>query len=699
MSSITQERTELAPLSAAQRLALGVAADSLVDVCRTMFFIELETPGEPAHLRAQDFAFAGTVNLLHDEGSWELGLYGDRTSCISLARAILGMEADEEPEDGEVVDALGEIVNMVAGSMKTHLGTSASGEIHISSPTFFLGAECLRHQPAAISVPARRFTSTEFEGELWFAWCERSPLALVSEIEALLHGCELGEKQRLVQALATLQELTDVLPSADELLRDGLAACAAVLTDVVNDQPGGDRGLELVHASVVALPELLGGGGDGRELTAVIELTRAGSSEELAAVERDEETVEMLVDFLVESEDGLEQVDATLLGAEESEPGADAVDGLFRVYHTIKGVASFLELAQITKLSHTTETLMDRVRSGDASLSGQVLELVFQSTEALRAQLAALRQAVEGGKEVPPYGAQDDLIGALERAIDGEGVDLVELKRLVAEAGAPAEEEGSKPTKIKETLKIDSELVEQLEAIIGEVHAFGRAIIDGRDSLEGLPDEVRGAVLGMCEASGLLRDVGARIRMVSVGKMFQKMTRMVRDLSKKTEKLTRVVLEGEGTLIPRGMLDGLNDPLVHMVRNAVDHGIEEQAERAGTGKAPLATITLAARSEADRVVVRIAEDGRGLDREKILAKALSKGLVAQDAELNDREVYQLIFSPGFSTAAAVTAISGRGVGMDVVRRSIEGMGGRIEIESELGRGTTFEVVLPVRAED
>jgi two-component system chemotaxis sensor kinase CheA len=192
-----------------------------------------------------------------------------------------------------------------------------------------------------------------------------------------------------------------------------------------------------------------------------------------------------------------------------------------------------------------------------------------------------------------------------------------------------------------------------------------------------------------------LQDVGMSMRMVPVRGVFQKMARMVRDLARKNDKQINLVQSGEGTEMDRSMVERIHDPLVHMIRNSVDHGIETAEERARTGKPAAGTIRLAAYHQGGSIVIEIADDGRGLDRAAILAKAVSKGLVKEGETLSDAAIYDLVFAPGFSTAKVVTELSGRGVGMDVVKRNIEAMRGRIITESKAGRGTVFKLVLPL----
>jgi two-component system, chemotaxis family, sensor kinase CheA len=185
------------------------------------------------------------------------------------------------------------------------------------------------------------------------------------------------------------------------------------------------------------------------------------------------------------------------------------------------------------------------------------------------------------------------------------------------------------------------------------------------------------------------------MRMMTVGTVFQRSSRMVRDLSRKTKKKIELQISGEETEVDKTIAEELTDPLLHMVRNACDHGVETPEERIAAGKNPVATIKLAAYHQGGQIVIEISDDGRGLDREKIMAKAVQKGLIEPNATLSEQEVFALIFEPGFSTAAQITDLSGRGVGMDVVRRNIQKLRGRIDIQSKVGQGTTFYLKLPL----
>jgi signal transduction histidine kinase len=682
--------------------ALRVGSAALVDICRTMFCIELEPCTEPGPLDVEGLHYAGCLTLFHEGGSWELGLYGDDATTLGLVRGILMMEPDEKLGDAEVLDALGEVVNMVAGAAKEELISSARGELNITQPSFLLGDVCQDHLPLAIATLARGFRSDTLPGDLFLSWREYTPASVLEEIAATLESRQPDDKLAMSQVISYFQDLEGWLPpDTPEEAITSVQGCEAVVTEVVNDQIPAPEGIAAVATAVEFLRRALDPSdadvdlGDALDprvaVGAAVPQTKAP-----APLERDEETIELLVDFLRESEDGLEEVDGILMAAENEGADQEAINSLFRSFHSMKGMASFLELTDSTTLGHTTETLLAKVRDGEFKLAGQVLDLIFDSTAEARVLHEILNQAIEQGTEIPPHPPLAGLIENLKAAIAGEAIETGPRQE-APEPQAPSSgsSSGGSKAKRKEVLKIDLALVDELEKVVAAMTESGTLVAEAETHLGEAPDPVRQAVGDIEGFCSRLRIVSARMRMVSMRSLFQKMTRMVRDISKKTEKLTKVAVDGEETEVPRKVVEGLGDPLVHMIRNAVDHGIEEQAERAATGKSPLATIRLAAFDRGDEVAIEISEDGRGMDGEFLLKRAIEKEIVEEGTELAEGEIYALVFAPGFSTAAKVTDISGRGVGMDVVRRNIEGMGGRIEIESNLGQGTTFRLILPI----
>jgi len=459
----------------------------------------------------------------------------------------------------------------------------------------------------------------------------------------------------------------------------------------------------------------------------------------------DEDTLEIVGEFLQESDEGLTQVDEILLRAEQEPMDDEQINALFRVFHTIKGVSGFLELEQITKLAHTTETMLDQGRKGDLLIEGAVLDLVFDATEMTRRMLADLRAAVGAGtrpgsepdleiltskleslihgqrlreEDLPPAKPGDRLGEILSRAPVSVSPQAVEAglksqhasgrrlgEELVAQKQAKPKQvaqalraQGRAETqtaKLKEVVKIDLERVDNLVALIGEL-VIAEAMVVNAPELSGLTNPWLRKQLGqMSKITRDLQDIGTRMRMVPVRGVFQKMARMVRDLSRRSDKSISVRMSGESTEIDRSMVEQIGDPLVHMIRNAVDHGIETKEQRLESDKPPRGMIELRAYHQGGSVVIEVADDGRGLDRDAILHKAMERGIVKDGEKLTDAEIYNLIFAPGFSTAKQVTEISGRGVGMDVVRRNIEAIRGRVKIDSTPGQGSSFTMVLPL----
>jgi two-component system chemotaxis sensor kinase CheA len=458
----------------------------------------------------------------------------------------------------------------------------------------------------------------------------------------------------------------------------------------------------------------------------------------------DAETIETIGEFLEEGDEGLAKADEILLAAESEGMDRERVNALFRVFHSIKGVAGFLELAEITALAHTTETLLNLAREG-TPLVGANLDAIFEATARMRALLDAVRKAVETGRALAPTDGVEGTIAQIQSRIDaaqsGESASAVAaappaptvdvaapaapapvVSAPVALAAAPAavaapvaaadeEEEEMRPaaaartpeggssaaggTRLRETLKVDLERVDTLVEMIGELIIVESMVVYAPE-IAALPSvHIRNNLSQLSKISRDLQDVAMRMRMVPVKGVFSKMARLVRELSRKTGKSVAMVQAGESTEMDRSMVERLEEPLVHMIRNAMDHAIEPAAERAAAGKPAEATIRLSAFHEGGSIVVELADDGRGLIREKILSRAVDKGLVPRNVQLSDGEVHALIFAPGFSTAAQVTELSGRGVGMDVVKRNIEEMRGRVSIASTPGVGTTFRLVLPL----
>jgi two-component system chemotaxis sensor kinase CheA len=429
--------------------------------------------------------------------------------------------------------------------------------------------------------------------------------------------------------------------------------------------------------------------------------------------DRDADTIDLVGDFLGESNEGLARADAILLSIGKGTPESDGTNALFRVFHTIKGVAGFLELREVVRLAHATESLLNLVREGRLELAGASFDLVLESTGTLRGLLDAVRKAVDERVDLAPDPAVPPLVARLEKVVSATAGDVGQKPSTTSTptptststSTAPAASTAPPPATpqaaaastpaIRETVKVDLERVNTMLEMIGELIIVESMVAHSPELAKSGSRRLQNDLNQLAKISRDLQGVAMRMRMVPVRGVFGKMARLVHDLSRRTGKDVVLETAGEDTELDRSMVERLEDPLVHLVRNAMDHGVETPDARRAGGKPPRATLRLAAFHEGGSVVVELADDGRGLQREKILARARERKLVDPARELPDEDVDALIFLPGFSTAEVVSEISGRGVGMDVVKRGVEALRGRVGVTSRPGHGTTFRLTLPL----
>lgn len=395
----------------------------------------------------------------------------------------------------------------------------------------------------------------------------------------------------------------------------------------------------------------------------------------------------MVEEFVSEARELLESAESALLYLETNPEDDEAINTVFRAFHTIKGMAGFLGLDVVTKVAHKAESLLSRIRAHEIRCTGRHAELALRSVDGLKSLIEELAAPGDGG--IDP----DALLAALDRPDIEPSVP--------ADPGDPTPAPGAggavepHDRRLEASIRVRTDRLDQLIDMVGEL-VIAQAMIAEDELLRSTTfHELARKVTDANKIVRDLQDLSMGMRMVPLRGAFQKVTRLARDLARRSAKQLDVVIDGEDTEIDRTLVDVLSDPLVHMVRNAMDHGIESPAVRVAAGKPATGRLAIRAYHAGGNVVVEVADDGRGLDRERILRKAIAMGLVSDAGALSDREVYELIFAPGFSTAEAVTDISGRGVGMDVVRRNVEAMRGRIEIDSRPGRGTRFVIRLPL----
>ncbi len=440
-------------------------------------------------------------------------------------------------------------------------------------------------------------------------------------------------------------------------------------------------------------------------------------------------------DFIAEGLEYIEEIEINILNLENEPENKDYINAIFRPFHSIKGVASFLNLEQIRSLAHNLESLLDKARNGEIPVTPALIDVVLDGADALKTLIGQLRDVLEGkaglNTEALDIPVLTTRIHRIEQGFDTDAggkkigeilVDdgiiskeileetLKENKKIPAKKiGETLIEKGVvKPKQVSQALRKQVEQVTDLTTIRVDtmklddlIDMVGELVITQSMISQDLKNQVNADkrlirdISQFFRITSALQRVSTSLRMIPIKQTFQRMSRLVRDLAKNAGKLVTVELVGEDTEIDRNMVDEIYNPLVHMIRNSVDHGLETPEERIQAGKSEKGLITLKAYHRGGNIVIEIADDGKGLDKKKILDKAVKSGLVSQDENLTEQEIYKMIFLPGLSTAAKVTDVSGRGVGMDVVKRAVEKLRGKIEIESTVGEGTTFITRFPL----
>ncbi len=453
---------------------------------------------------------------------------------------------------------------------------------------------------------------------------------------------------------------------------------------------------------------------------------------------------DLLQDFLIEAGDLLSSVDNKLVELERAPGDRGLLNEIFRGFHTIKGGAGFLNATELVTLCHLTESLFDKLRNGELLLNAGIMDVILASTATVQDMFHDLERAIQ------PPPAAPDLIERLKLALAGElgagtsaaaaapvtrsagdGPDWAVLHAAVSGApvpvvsARPAEEiiqaavgrrAGDRPGATSApggrreserqrdaSIRVDTTRLDQVLNLSGEIgltknrlNALRSEILSGGNDSETLHAlDIAVSQLDLLVSD--LQNAVMKTRMQPIGRLFQKYPRIARDLARNLGKDVELVLAGEETEIDKTMIEDLGDPIIHLIRNAVDHGVESAEDRQATGKPAKSLVRLEARQEGDHIVIAVADDGRGMNPDKLRAKAIKKGLISEEeaASMDDRQSYNLVFHPGFSMAAQISDVSGRGVGMDVVRTNVQKLNGTIDVHSQTGKGTTILISLPL----
>ncbi|MCP3915483.1 MAG: chemotaxis protein CheA [bacterium] len=453
--------------------------------------------------------------------------------------------------------------------------------------------------------------------------------------------------------------------------------------------------------------------------------------DELVAFPDDIYEDETLSEFVTEARGHIEDAEGALLELENDPYERDLIDRVFRAFHTIKGVAGFLQLEDMVVLAHSAEALLDRFRQTGFACGSEQASHVLEACDAMtslighlagdpapkRKQLhdLAARLARVAGELTEDPGADSSATGATAGGAPASApepeaeVEEPAPREPEAEAGPPEQPE-SKPAseappkrrrRAKATgpsIQVGTRRLDRLVDMVGELVIAQQMVAQDPHLAKLRNDQFERKLAQVSKITRDLQESSMSLRMVAMKSTIQKMTRLVRDVASRSGKSVEFSATGEDTELDRNVVEAIGDPLVHMIRNSIDHGIEPEEERVRVGKPARGRVELRAYHRSGSIFIEIRDDGRGLKREAILAKAISKGIIPPDSsveEMADAEILKLIFQPGFSTASTVTEISGRGVGMDVVRRNIEALRGKIDIQSEEGKGSVFTLRLPL----
>lgn len=467
---------------------------------------------------------------------------------------------------------------------------------------------------------------------------------------------------------------------------------------------------------------------------------------------------DLLQDFLQEAHDLLSDVHNKLVELEKTPEDTGLLNDIFRGFHTVKGGAGFLNASELVTLCHLTENLFDRLRNGELELTSELMDVIMDATRGVRDMFGELGQGVQpqpaeariidalkaalAGEVVVATPVSAPVAEAhagepdwnqLQAAVNGETVpaELVVKESAPAPASVPAagvtpvpaappspfgrrtsdrpaNKSAAQARRVEDrnrenTIRVDTSRLDQVLNLSGEIGltknrltSLRADIIAGKNDSETL-HALDQAVSQLDLLVSDLQNSVMKTRMQPIGRLFQKYPRIARDLARQLGKDVELVLAGEETEVDKTMIEDLADPLIHLIRNAVDHGVEMPEERAAAGKPTKSLVRLEARQEGDHIVLIIADDGKGMSAERIRAKAVEKGLISEEEAntLDERQSLSLILLPGFSTKTDISDVSGRGVGMDVVKTNIQKLNGSVEIRSEPGKGSVFLISLPL----
>src|SRR3990172_940382 len=391
-----------------------------------------------------------------------------------------------------------------------------------------------------------------------------------------------------------------------------------------------------------------------------------------------DEMQELIKDFVVETDEVLEGLDQCFVKLEESPGDLGLINEIFRAVHSIKGSAGFLGFTRLVEVAHQSENVLNKLRQQEIQATSETIDIILESVDVLKVLMTEIMKQVQDDRNDRTENITKSQEKNPDKPVSGAGEDK------------------------EQTLRIDTDRLDRVMDLVGELvlsrNRLSKILSDIEEIYEG-DEKIKTLLETSSNLSLITTDLQLsvmKMRMVPIRKVFNKFPRMVRDIARKANKKINLEMHGEATEIDKSVIEELNDPLVHIIRNSIDHGIETPEDRMKKGKPEAGTIKLNACQEGNSIVIQIEDDGKGIDPAVVERKARERGLIRNnDIKLSHKEIINYIFEPGFSTADKVTDISGRGVGMDVVKTNIGRINGIIDVNSEVGQGTQIALKIPL----
>ena len=418
---------------------------------------------------------------------------------------------------------------------------------------------------------------------------------------------------------------------------------------------------------------------------------------------------ELVQDFLVETNEIIENLDHDLVELESNQNDLELLNKIFRGAHTMKGSSSFLGFNKLADLTHHAEDILNKLRKGEMVVTREIMDTLLEFVDKTKQIISDIENGTDTADVASvindlKLASEGKLVGKKPAAASAPAAQVAAPAQAATPKAAPKQEaKQHQATQVEQTIRVDVSRLDSLVNLVGE-------LVLSRNRLSQIAGELENKfeneylveqLLDVTSAIGMntteLQLAIMKTRMIAIGKVFNKFPRVVRDIARDTGKEIDLIISGEETELDKQVIESIGDPLLHMIRNSCDHGVETPEVRVAKGKPRTGTVLLSAYHEGNHVVIEIKDDGAGMDPDKLKRKAIEKGVITLDEanNMDDKQAFGLIFKAGFSTAEKITNISGRGVGMDVVRNNIEKLNGIITIDSKINEGSTFFLKLPL----